>query len=320
MIKFLKIQALAATVSCCLFSGAQAAPTIFAYNLSNDHIISFDAAAPGVLLSDVAPTGLAVGEFLIGLDFRPANGMLYSVAISTTSSRVVTVNPTTGAITAVGAGFTPLLATAPFYGIDFNPVPDRIRVINTAGLSVRLNPNDGTLAGTDTSLTYAVGDPGAANPPAVADVAYNNNVAGTPTTTLFGIDARANTLVRVGGVDGTPSPNTGVLTTIGSLGIVASTGAGGFDIQSGTGTAFAVMRVGPVATAVSNLYRVNLVTGAATLVGAVGGGADVDAVAIAPVAVVPPAVLIPTPALDWRGLALLLMGLGMVGAMALRRR
>jgi hypothetical protein len=275
---FLKTSALAASVALSIVGIAQATPTIFAYNVINDHLISFDATAPGVLLSDVAPTGLAAGEILAGLDFRPANGMLYSVAISGTESRVVTLDTVSGAVTAVGFGFTPPLAAAPFYGLDFNPVPDRIRVVNTAGLSVRLNPNNGTLAGTDTSLTYAVGDPGAANPPNIADVAYNNNVAGTLTTTLFGIDTRANTLVRVGGVDGTPSPNGGVLTTIGSLGVATSGNAGGFDIQTGTGTAYAVLRVGGV----SNLYRVDLASGATTLVGPVGGAANVDGMAISP--------------------------------------
>jgi hypothetical protein len=248
---------------------------------------------------------------LIGIDYRPATATLFSVAISATTSRVVTINPVTGVVTAVGTGFTPLFATAPFYGVDFNPVPDRIRVVNSAGLSVRLNPNDGTLAGTDTSLAYVAGDPGAGVTPAVSQVAYNNNFAGTPTTTLFGIDFARDTLVRVGGVDGTPSPNTGALTTIGTLGVVTSGPAGGFDIQTGSQSAFAVLRVG----AVSNFYRVNLASGAATLVGPVGGAANIDGIAIGPVF----DTAIPVPALDWRGLSLLLLGMGLVGAFVIRR-
>ena len=78
---------------------AQAAPTIFAYNGANSHIISFDATTPGTLRSDVALTGLAAGEFLVGLDLRPATGTFYSVAISATTSRVVTIDPVSGAVT-----------------------------------------------------------------------------------------------------------------------------------------------------------------------------------------------------------------------------
>ena len=280
MVMLLKTRTLVMALALASVGIAQAAPTIFAYNATGDRVISFDAVTPGTLSSDVALTGLAAGEFLIGIDYRPATGTLYSVAISPTASRVVTINPTTGAVTGVGAGFTPPLATAPFYGIDFNPVPDRIRVVNSDRLSIRLNPNDGTLAGTDTSLAYVTGDPGAAGTPRVTQVAYSNNFGGTAVTTLYGIDFSTDVLVRIGGVDGTPSPNTGALTTIGSLGVVTSGAAGGFDIQTGTGSAFAVLRV----AGVSNLYTVNLTTGAATLVGPVGGAANVDGITIAPTA------------------------------------
>ena len=261
MVMLSKARALAAGLALVLVGTLQAAPTIFGYNTATNSIVSFDAVSPGTLASNVALTGLAAGETLIGIDFRPATGVIYSVAISATTSRVVTVNPVSGVVTPVGTGFTPLLATTAAYGIDFNPVPDRIRVMNSSGLSIRLNPNDGTLAGTDTSLAYAVGDPGAPAAPQVTQVAYNNNVAGTTTTTLFGIDFATDVLVRVGGVDGTPSPNTGVLTTIGALGVVTTAAAGGFDIAPGSPTGFAVLRVG----AASNLYRVDLSSGAATL-------------------------------------------------------
>ena len=311
MVMLSKARLLIAGLALACVGTAQALPIIFAYNATNNHIISFDALTPGTLNSDVALTGLAAGEFLIGIDYRPATLTLYSVAISATTSRVVTVNPATGAVASVGTGFTPLLATAPFYGVDFNPVPDRIRVVNQAGLSIRLNPVDGTLAGTDTTLAYVAGDPGAGVAPEVTEVAYSNNFAGTTTTTLYGIDFARDTLVRIGGVDGTPSPNTGALTTIGSLGVVTSSPAGGFDIQAGSQTAYAVLRVG----AASNFYRVNLATGATMLVGPVGGAANVDGISVGPIVVNN----IPVPALDWRGLTLMLLALAFVGAFAIRR-
>lgn len=311
MVLLSKARTLAAGLAIACFGTAHALPTIFAYNATGNRLVSFDALTPGTLSSDVALTGLAAGEFLIGIDYRPATLTLYSVAISATTSRVVTIDPVTGTVTAVGAGFTPLLAAAPFYGVDFNPVPDRIRVVNSAGLSVRLNPVDGTLAATDTSLAYVAGDPGAGVTPAVSQVAYSNNFAGTATTTLYGIDFARDVLVRIGGVDGAPSPNSGLLTTIGSLGVVTSNPAGGFDIQTGSQTAFAVLRIGTV----SNFYRINLATGAATLVGPVGGAANIDGISVGPIL----GSSIPVPTLDWRGLTLMLLGLGLVGTLVIRR-
>ena len=41
------------------------------------------------------------------------------------------------------------------FGLDFNPIPDRIRLVSDAEQSLRINPNDGTLGGTDTALSPA---------------------------------------------------------------------------------------------------------------------------------------------------------------------
>lgn len=108
-----------------------------------------------------------------------------------------------GGLTASGGGG--------FYGFDFNPIADRIRLVSDAGNNRRFNPGDGSVT-VDTSLFYAAGG----NTP-VSHAAYSNNFAGALQTTLFAIDYSMNTLVRIGGVDGSPSPNTGELTTIGAL-------------------------------------------------------------------------------------------------------
>lgn len=259
-----------------------AGPRIFAYNFSNNHLVSFNANSPSVLISDVAITGLnrngesfrggersnspnLVGEFLIGIDFRPLNGQLYGVTSNGSVERVVNINTTTGALTAVAAG----LLTAPgdfFFGVDFNPIPDRLRVAGDNGSNRRFNPFDGSVL-TDTPLAYAAGDPNFGVRPDIVHVAYSDNFAGTTVTTLYGIDANRNILVRIGGLNGTPSPNTGVLTTIGPLGVDPAS-FGGFDIQQGTGTAYASLFV----NGQSILYRINLVTGAATPIGPIGNG------------------------------------------------
>ncbi|MEQ1644326.1 MAG: DUF4394 domain-containing protein, partial [Pyrinomonadaceae bacterium] len=114
--------------------------------------------------------------------------------------------------------------------------------------------------------------------PNIVHVAYSNSQAGATLTTLYGIDAGRDTLVRIGGVDGTPSPNTGQVNTIGPLGVNA-TSFGGFDIQPFTNIAYAALRVGGI----QQLYSINLATGAATLVGNIGDGNNViDGFTIAP--------------------------------------
>ena len=90
------------------------APTIYAYNFNNDHLIGFSAASPDTITTDIQLTGINSGESLTGLDFRPANGLLYSVASDGTTNRVVTINTTTGVVSAVG-GTTPATADI-FFG------------------------------------------------------------------------------------------------------------------------------------------------------------------------------------------------------------
>ncbi len=246
---------------------------IYAYNFNNDHLVSFSAATPGTLISDIQLTGLGAGEFLIGLDFRPGTGQLYSVATNTINDRVVTIDPTTGVVTGVG-GTTPAKADL-FFGMDFSPVGDRLRVIGDAESNRQLNPNDGTLASTDTTLAYAVGDAGFGSNPNVVHIAYDRNNTGAPLTTLFGIDSGRDTLIRIGGVDGSPSPNDGQIFTVGSLGSNV-TSFGGFDIQGGSNTAYAVLRV----NSVSILHTIDLTSGVATPVGAISDGLIIDGIAV----------------------------------------
>jgi hypothetical protein len=262
---------------------AAGGPTvIFGYNSVNKHLVSFDGSFPAALLTDVSLTGLSAGETLRGFDFRPANGMLYAIASTGVAGtvggdRMVTINTTTGAVTAV-TGAVPLTTPAgSSFGLDFNAVVDRFREVSDSEVNLRLNPNSGTLAGTDTALAYAAGDPNVGVNPNVVHVAYNNNMAGATTTTLFGIDSGLDTLVTIGGPNGVPSPNGGQLTTIGPLGVNPD-GIGGFDIHFGTNIAYAALRTGGV----SQLYTVNLTTGAATLVvGAIGGGLAIDGLSVA---------------------------------------
>jgi Ca2+-binding RTX toxin-like protein len=212
---------------------------------------------------------------LVGIDFRPANGLLYGVS---DANLVYTIDPNNGKAQLVSNNPTPFSLNGKAFGIDFNPVPDRIRVVSDAEQNLRLNPDTGGLArnpdGTnaiDTALAYAAGDRNANVDPNIVAAAYTNNFAGSTTTSLFDIDSKLDTLVRQGGANvppGTPSPNTGQLFTIGSLGIDFK--SGGFDIFSpapginNVNLAYAVTG--------SSLYSIDLSTGSATNLGKVGNG------------------------------------------------
>ena len=241
--------------------------TVYAVTVNNN-LLSCNSAAPNVILSNVAITGLQPGEIIVGIDFRPASGQLYALG---NSNRLYTVNTTTGAATVVAAPFVPGLSGIDF-GSDFNPMVDRLRVVSDADQNFRLNPVTGAIAGIDTLLAYAAGDANFGSNPNVVGAAYTNSFAGASSltlTTLYGIDSNLDTLVRQGGVDGVPpSPNSGQLSTIGPLG-VNTVGLVGFDIQGSNNRAFAALS-GPGESS-SKLYTLNLSTGAATLAGTIGG-------------------------------------------------
>ncbi len=62
--------------------------------------------------------------------------------------------------------------------MDFNPVADRLRIVNRGDDNVRVNPDTGALAGTDSSLNPA-GD--------VDAIGYDQNNVGTPSDDALGL-------------------------------------------------------------------------------------------------------------------------------------
>ncbi|MCC7697841.1 DUF4394 domain-containing protein [Janthinobacterium sp. EB271-G4-7A] len=244
---------------------APAAP--IAYGLTDDaRIVTFKTATPNTLDANVAITGLAAGERLLGFDIRPKDGLLYGIS---SAGRIVTIDPATGAATVkatlaadaadASAPYTAIAGTA--FGVDFNPVADRLRVIGSTGQSLRINVDTGA-----TTTDGAVNRAGAT--PAVTAAAYSNSFAGTTATMLFDIDTASASLALQN------PPNDGTLVNVGLLGVAAA-GDVGFDIAGGAnGLALAALRT--AATGPSSLYRIDLATGAAVL----SGGAATPAASV----------------------------------------
>lgn len=213
-----------------------------AYAVStNNELLIFNhmSANPTVMTKTI--TGVQTGESIIGLDMRPVNGQLYALG---STSRIYTINASSGAATMVGTGAMATLLVGSQFGFDFNPTVDRIRIVSNLGQNFRVNPMDATLT-VDGNITLAN--------TAITGAAYTNNFAGATTTVLFDIDATANRLYKQ------DPPNNGTLVDVGPLGIDVD-GSNGFDIGGTSGMAYGIFTVGTT----QRIYTVNLTTGAAT--------------------------------------------------------
>lgn len=260
---------------------------IYAWDYFRSRLISFDASAPGVLLTDAPVIGLNVDEFLSGIDFRPSDGYLYGVVTKgfPGRDRVVKIDLASGELSNVHPTNTWAPLPDIFYGFDFDPDTDEIRLTGYARTNRRVNPSTSSLTATDSQLQFASGDINAGGVPKLVHAAYDYRPAGR--STLYAIDSGANALVKIGGENGLPSANSGVVSTIGSLGIDVAN-FGGFDIQQGTNIGYAVLNVSSLPT----LARIDLNTGQAYLIGTVGDGEGrIDGLAI-------PLVWAPTPVVD----------------------
>jgi hypothetical protein len=228
-------------------------------------LLFFHSGSPNIIEDTIPITGVAPDTYIAAIDVRPATGQLYGLGIGGTSlfdeGTLYLIDPATGAAIQVGSTpFSAALTTHANYGFDFNPAVDRIRVVNDSDQNLRVHPDTGALVASDTALDNPAGEE------VVVGLAYDRNLPSYGLTTLYGIDASNNILrlVRVGGVDGSPSPNGGLVTTIGPLGFPAANNDVGFDIAN-INLAFASFLDGNFYM----LYAINLNTGGTAFLGGI---------------------------------------------------
>jgi len=257
MRKILVVSVLAIGLSATIGRQAAAEP-ITALTAANQ-LFSFESSTPGSISPLIPVTGLLAGTTLIGIDFQPATGLLIGVGTNGLNGGIYTLNPLTGAATLINT-FALAAGGQSGFGVDFNPVVDALRIVSDTGDDMRI-----TAGGTGTVVVDSL-----LSQSGVTGAAYSNNVAGAASTTLFDISYTQDALFTQGSPGGTPvSPNTGMLFMVGPLGLNVGPQIG-FDISGATGVAFASFIA--IGGAGSGLYTINLSTGAATLVGAIGGG------------------------------------------------
>jgi hypothetical protein len=215
-------------------------PVAYAVDNANNLQI-FNLNKPGTPVNK-AITGLQAGENILGIDMRPATGQLFALG---SSSRLYTINMSSGAATSISLAPFSTLLSGTYFGFDFNPTVDRIRVVSNTGQNIRLNPLTGDIAAVDLPL-----NPGT---PLVSSAAYTNNFPGTATTVLYTIDFNNQKLYIQN------PPNNGTLVEVGNLAM--DTGAeNGFDIGGTSNKAYAIVSAGGA----GKIYSINLATGAAT--------------------------------------------------------
>ncbi|MGE0133090.1 MAG: DUF4394 domain-containing protein [Blastocatellales bacterium] len=160
---------------------------------------------------------------LIGIDFRPADGLLYAV---TDVGSIYTINLTSGAATLV-SNITVNGATTRFPAgyqslMDFNPVISAIRLIGSNCQNYAVINNAGgnlNAAAIQSNLSYAGGDVNAGKTPNVSAGSYTNNFVGAANTLFYGIDFDLDTFVTIqpSAPGGSSATGGGVLQTLGRL-------------------------------------------------------------------------------------------------------
>lgn len=235
---------------------------------SDQRLVCFDEDVPAAARAIGPITNLSGDSRIVGIDFRPATGELYGLG---NAGGIYTISLDNGRAT-----FEAQLNIAldgDIFDVDFNPTVDRLRIISDAGQNLRANVETG-VATEDLDLVY----PGPTPVPGagVTGAAYTNNDLDSMTaTTLYDIDTTLDQVVIQS------PPNNGSLVATGLLGIDVN-GDVGFDIYSVVrgGKTQEVRAFAALTRDRSRFYRINLITGRASLRGTFNQSQQVTDIAL----------------------------------------
>jgi len=229
-----------------------------------NRVVSFNHGAPGTFETSVAISGLAAGESVVAVDYRPSDGKLYALG---SAGAIYLLDWRTGKLSAhaqlSGSGSSALDGNV--FDIDFTADGSSLHVVSDAGQHLAVNPETGAV----TVLP--------------AFDAANKIVAAAYTTTANG--AFANTLyllnnvkgIEIESLPGNADKPVSVGTLTGSFGRYS-----GFDIlgNEASGVAYAALSI-PDSTQ-SKLYAIQLGAGAGKSYGNIGGDAKLRSLTIRP--------------------------------------
>ncbi len=234
---------------------------------ADQRLICFNEKNPNRADNIGSVAGLVEDTNLIGIDFRPATGELYGLG---NAGGVYTLDLNTAQ--AMLRSRLNMALSGSSFGVDFNPVVDRLRIISDNGQNLRVNVDDGTTT-VDGTLVY----PPDTAATGVVGAAYTNNDSDPNTaTTLYDIDSILDQVTI-------QSPaNSGQLVATGKL-TVDSEAIIGFDIYSTVrdGSTVDIRGLASLTTnGQAQLYRITLFTGKAMLSGAFSPQNQVIGIAI----------------------------------------
>ena len=227
-------------------------------------LVQFSANSPR-RTRDIGPVhGLVDSDTaLVGIDFRVQDGKLYGVG---NGGGVYTLDLKTATATFVNALTVPLTGTS--FGVDFNPVADRLRIISNTGQNLAHNVNAGGVTVANGTLTYTAPPAAAVPATGVTGAAYTNNDLDQPATatTLYDVDTMMDQIVIQS------PPGNGILAATGKLGVDAGVVAG-FDIYSRVERRVSISNhalAALVSDGAQALYQIRLTTGRAVRLGTLG--------------------------------------------------
>lgn len=233
-----------------------------------NQLVCFNEFSPMQAQSINFVSNLSGGDtVLVGIDFRPANGLLYGVGNAGGVYQISTSN----AVATLVNRLSVALDGSDSYGVDFNPVVDRLRIVSSKGQNLRHNLAGTTLV--DSALNYA-----GVTALGIGGSAYTNNDADLNTaTTLYALDTSLDQIAVQS------PPNAGTLAATGKLTLDAGLIAG-FDVYSTVrnGSTVDVQSLASIKLpdGSTGLYSIKLPTGKATSRGSFAGNLEVTDIAI----------------------------------------
>ncbi|TAG10800.1 MAG: DUF4394 domain-containing protein [Verrucomicrobia bacterium] len=237
---------------------------------------------PSVVAQDLAITGLQPSEKIVAMDFRNGSFLtaLYALGITEVAGvgndigRLYILNPVTGAASLVGSGpFSTSLPGRAKYAFDFRTItpPETesnsgIRILHENGLHLLLNPATGSITFND----FLSGRDVLAMAHDISDLSSRG--------TLFAFIDSDPQLWRIGGPNGNPSANGGVMTPLRDVTPpTLARSDDGFDISDDGVGVFSVAGAGGL-----EIYNLNLETGAANRIGTLPSDPDYRGLSVAP--------------------------------------
>ncbi len=220
-----------------------------------------DPKHPSDAASPLAVTGVAGGDLLVSIANEPTTGQLYAYSMG---RRLYKIDKQTGVANEVGSANTSLPTMnggTTWFWIRFDPMSGVLRFVHLQHGNYRINKNDNTTMFTDGSLEFQAGDTHFGSANGIISFAYSNPHDAATSTLGYTMSGNDTIFTKVA------DPVSGAMSTVGDTGYFLW-GIGGlaFDLD---GTLYAASHVtfGGVGGPDSEMYSIDVDTGAATFYG-----------------------------------------------------